>query len=236
MKETYQKWYSPTLGRDIELLVYGDWGYPILLFPTSLGNFYQNRDMGLTESARWFVETGKVKLYCVDSIDKESWYAKHLSPAVRAHNYALYDRFLSNELVPAIQTECNVEKIGVAGCSFGGYHALNFGFKHPEKVAHLFSMSGAFDVRSFVGGHFDDNVYFNNPIDFMQNEQGWRYNHMKIVLGTSEWDICLKDNLQMAEILSRKGIPHWLDLRGYQTHDWPLWCEMFPDYISKMGL
>ena len=128
--------------------------------------------MGLTESARWFVETGKVKLYCVDSIDKESWYAKHLSPAVRAHNYALYDRFLSNELVPAIQTECNVEKIGVAGCSFGGYHALNFGFKHPEKVAHLFSMSGAFDVRSFVGGHFDDNVYFNNPIDFMQNEQG----------------------------------------------------------------
>ncbi|MFN4144972.1 MAG: esterase family protein [Runella sp.] len=236
MKENYQKWYSPTLGRDMELITIGTWGYPILLFPTSMGSVHQNRDMGLTESARWFVETGKIKLYCVSSIDRDSWYAKHLHPSVRVYNHSVYDRFLNNELVPAIRHECNVDKIGVAGCSFGGYHALNFAFKHPDKVAYLFSMSGAFDIRSFLDGYSDETVYFNNPVDFMPNEQGWRFGHIKIVLGTSEWDICLNDNIRMSNILKAKGINHWLDIKGWENHDWPLWRRMFPEYISQMGL
>jgi esterase/lipase superfamily enzyme len=236
VKETHHKWYSPTLGREIDLLVFGEWGYPIVLFPTSMGSFYENKDQGLIKAAEWFINSGKVKIYCVGSLDKESWYAKHLHPSARAYNYGVYDRFLNDELVPSIQRECNVDKIGVAGCSFGGYHALNFAFRHPDKVAYMFSMSGAFDIRSFMGDYYDDNVYFNNPPDYMQNEEGWRYNHMKIVLGTSEWDICLNDNQRMAQILSSKGIPHWLDVRGWESHDWPLWRRMFPEYISQMGL
>jgi esterase/lipase superfamily enzyme len=236
MKEDYRKWYSPTLGRDIEMLVLGHWGYPILLFPTSMGSYHQNKDMGLTSSVREFVEAGKIKLYCISSIDADSWYAKHLSPAIRAYNYDVYDRFLSNELVPAIEHECSVGRIGVGGCSFGGYHALNFTCKHPDQVAYLFSMSGSFDVRSFVDGHYDDHVYFNNPVDFMQHIEGWRFGHLKIVLGTSEWDICMNDNLKMSRILHNKGIDHWLDIRGWETHDWPLWCQMLPEYISKMKI
>jgi esterase/lipase superfamily enzyme len=236
VKEDYQKWYSPTLGRDIEMLTYGHWGYPILLFPTSMGTFYQNRDMGLTNSVKWYVETGKIKLYCIDGIDKDSWYAKHLHPAMRVHNHATYDRFLNDELVQTIRHECNVDKIAVAGCSFGGYHAMNFAMKHPDKVAYMFSMSGAFDIRSFLDGYNNDTVYFNNPIDFMQNEAAWKYGHMKIVLGTSEWDICLNDNVKMSNILKAKGINHWLDVRGWENHDWPLWNKMLPDYVSKMGL
>jgi len=236
LKESYQKWYSSTLGRDIEMLTLGHWGYPILLFPTSMGTFNQNRDMGLTESVRWFVETGKIKLYLVGSIDQDSWYAKHLHPSARAYNHSVYDRFLNEELVPAICHESNVDKIGVAGCSFGGYHALNFAFKHPDKVAYMFSMSGAFDIRSFLDGYNDDTVYFNNPVDFMQNEENWKYNHMKIVLGTSEWDICLKDNVRMSQILKDKGINHWLDIKGWDKHDWPLWNRVFPEYVSNMGL
>ena len=236
MKEIYQRWYSPTLGRDFEMLVLGHWGYPILLFPTSMGRFDQNKEFGLTDSVRWFVETGKIKLYLVDSIDKDSWYAKHLHPGVRAYNHSVYDRFLNDELVPSIRRESNVDKVAVAGCSFGGYHALNFSFKHPDKVAYLFSMSGAFDIRSFMEGHSDDHVYFNNPVEFIQHEESWKYNHMKIVLGTSEWDICLNDNVRMSQILKAKGINHWLDIRGWDKHDWPLWCQMFPEYISQMGL
>lgn len=218
------------------MLVLGHWGYPILLFPTSMGRFDQNKEFGLTDSVRWFVETGKIKLYLVDSIDKDSWYAKHLHPGVRAYNHSVYDRFLNDELVPSIRRESNVDKVAVAGCSFGGYHALNFSFKHPDKVAYLFSMSGAFDIRSFMEGHSDDHVYFNNPVEFIQHEESWKYNHMKIVLGTSEWDICLNDNVRMSQILKAKGINHWLDIRGWDKHDWPLWCQMFPEYISQMGL
>jgi esterase/lipase superfamily enzyme len=229
LEEKHIKYYSHHLGRDIDLLVYGNWGYPILLFPTTLGKYYQAKDMGLIESVRGLVESGKYKIYCVDSIDAESWYGKHLNP-----EYRVYDQFLVNELIPFISSECNVEKIGVAGCSFGGFHAANLAFRHPSLIAYLVSMSGAFDIRSFLDGYYSDHVYFNNPVDFMPNEQGWRYGHMKIVLGTSDWDICLDSNLKMSEILNSKGIDHWLDIRGWESHDWPLWNAMFPYYLSKI--
>lgn len=236
MKEIHQRWYSPTLGREIDMLTFGHWGYPLLLFPTSMGKYHENKDFQLIDSIKDYINQGRVKVYCIDGIDQDSWYAKHLSPDVRAHNHSIYDKFLSEELVETIKKECNVERIGVGGCSFGGYHALNFAFKHPDKVAYMFSMSGAFDIRSFMNGHSDDNVYFNNPIDFIQNEESWKFNHIKIALGTSEWDICLDDNLKMSQLLSQKGINHWLDIRGWQTHDWPLWRKMLPDYVSQMGL
>jgi esterase/lipase superfamily enzyme len=236
LEEKHIKYYSHHLGKDVEMLVFGSWGYPILLFPTTLGRYYQAKDMGLIESVRWLVESGKYKVYCVDTIDADSWYGKHLNPEFRVANHIQYDKFLKNELVPYIGNECNVGKIGVAGCSFGGFHAANFAFRHPEQVAYLISMSGMFDIRGFLDGFYDDTVYFNNPVDFMLNEQGWRFGHMKIALGTSDWDICLNSNIRMSNILNNNGIEHWLDIRGWEKHDWPLWNKMFPDYLSRIVL
>jgi hypothetical protein len=54
LEEKHIKYYSHHLERDVEMLVYGSWGYPILLFPTTLGRYYQAKDMGLIESvAGW---------------------------------------------------------------------------------------------------------------------------------------------------------------------------------------
>ncbi|MBD2704126.1 esterase family protein [Spirosoma sp. BT702] len=234
MQEDYRKWYSHHLGRDIEMLVYGNWGYPVLMFPTSMGHYYEYKDFGLIDTARWFVETGKVKLYCIDSIDKDSWYAKHLHPGTRIWNHVLYDKFLHEELVPGMQRECNVQKIGVSGASFGGYHALNYAFRHPEQVGHLLTMGAAFNIKSFLGGYYDDNVYYNNPPDFMPNAQNDEFHHMNIVLGTSEYDFCKPDNYQMSGILSYKGIRHQLDVTPWGNHDWPVWKDQFPRYLSKI--
>ncbi len=234
MHQEYIKYYSHHLGRDIEMLVFGHWGYPVLLFPTTLGSYYQAKDMGLIHAVDQLVNSGKYKIYCVDSIDADSWYGSHLHPSDKVKNYIKYDQFLSSELVPYIQKQCNVEKIGVAGCSFGGYHAANFAFRHPYMVSYLISMSGTFDLKSFMNGYYDDNLYFNNPIDFLQNEQGWRYGHMNIILGTSEWDICLEKNIEMSSTLNRLGVEHWLDIRGHEKHDWPLWHSMFHYYLSRI--
>ncbi len=234
MQENPVSYYSHHLGHSIDMLVYGHWGYPILVFPTTLGDHNQAKGMGLIESVRGMVESGRFKIYCIDGVDRETWYGRHLTAPQKVLNHIQYDKFLANELVPYIQRECSVDKIGVAGCSFGGYHAFNFAFRHPQQVAYLISMSGAFDIRSFMGGYYDDNVYFNNPVDYVPNEEGWRFNHMKIVLGSSEWDICLNANLTMTRILNNKGIDHWSDVRGWEVHDWPLWNRMFPEYLSKM--
>ena len=216
------------------MMVVGDYGYPIIVFPTSNGRYFEARDFHLADSIRWFIENKLIKLVCIDSGDKWSWYAKHLHPATRLHNHNLYDRMISEELVPRFQHECQVDKVGVAGCSLGGYQALNFAFRHPEQVAHLFSMGAAFDIRMFLNGYYDDQAYFNNPPDFMPSAQNDNFYKMNIILGTAEHDFCKDSNYQMAGILASKHIPHRLDVRPYGTHDWPVWREMFPEYVSSI--
>lgn len=235
MQEQYFKWYSTVLGRETEMLVYGDRGYPIITFPTSMGRYFQNRDFKLIESVAWYVDNGYVKIYCVDSIDEESWYNKNVSPNIRALNHLVYDRFIHDEIFVRAQQETGHHKVAVAGCSFGGYHATNFAFRYPEKVGYLFSMSAAFDIKPQMDGHYDDNVYYNNPPDYLPGLENPALHEMGIVLGAGEHDICLEANKQLSEILNKKGIAHWLDIRMGAVHDWPIWREMFPHYLSQMN-
>ncbi|MDN3493290.1 esterase family protein [Winogradskyella bathintestinalis] len=234
MKEEHFKWYSPTLSKDIEMLVFGHSGYPVILFPTTMGKHNECKDMKLVESARWYLEEGLIQIYCPDGINELSWYNKHIHPSLRAKNHAIYDTFIMNEIVNKICDEKGLQKVAMAGPSFGGYQAANFAFRHPEKVSHMFSMSGSFDIKSFVDGHYDDNVFFNNPVDFMPDANHPDLWNMKIILGVGEEDICLDANRRMASILEKKNIPFWYDERKWAKHDWPLWREMFPHYLSKL--
>lgn len=232
MKEEYKKWYSPTLSKDIEMLVYGHAGYPVIVFPTTMGRYYESKDFKLIESAAWYLNEGLIQIYCPDSIDRQSWYNKSIHPAERVKNHMWYDQFILDEVVNAIRHQKSLPKVCVAGASFGGYHAANFAFRHPDAVSHLFSMSGAFDIKQFMDGHYDDNVFYNNPVDFMPDNNNPELWNMNIVLGVGEWDICLDANRKMSAILNNKGIKHWYDLRRWAEHDWPLWRQMFPHYLS----
>ena len=131
-------------------------------------------------------------------------------------------------------------QITTAGCSFGAYHALNFALKHPDLSSGCIALSGSFDMRQFMNGYYDNDFYFNNPVDYIPNmSDPWfldRYRSMKIVLAAGDHDICLGDNFRMAEILGKKGIPHWLDVwTGGEKHDWPLWQRMAVKILSQGG-
>ena len=82
VQEEYHKWHSPSIGRDFEMLVFGHSGHPVILYPTSKGSYYQNKDMGLIDAVAWFIENGLVKIYCPDSIDALSWYNKSVHPSI----------------------------------------------------------------------------------------------------------------------------------------------------------
>lgn len=60
--EHLHRWYSPNLNRDIEVLAFGHQGYPVILFPTSMGRYYENKDFKLIESVNWFLDNGLVKI------------------------------------------------------------------------------------------------------------------------------------------------------------------------------
>jgi len=230
--ENYYKWHSPHLNREFEMLVFGDSGYPLLLFPTSMGRYYESKDFGLIDAASWFVDQGLIRIYCPDSVDASSWYNKSIPPAERAHNHLCYDQMLTSELLPRITAETGRERIAVAGCSFGGYHAANFAFRHPAAVSYLFSLSGVFDIAQRVDHQFDDNVYFNNPVSFLPDNEDADLWRMGIVLGAADQDVTRSQNEQLSGILGAKKISHWLDIRPNRVHDWPVWKEMLPHYLS----
>jgi len=230
--EHLHRWYSPNLSRDIEVLAFGHQGYPVILFPTSMGRYYENKDFKLIDSAAWYLDNGLIKIYCPDGIDSTSWYNKSIHPADRVKNHIWYDLMLLHELIPLAQQETGVGRVVTAGCSFGGYHATNFGFKHPEVVKYIFNMGAAFDIKDQLDGYYDDNVYFNNPPDFIPNAYNRFYDDLHVVLGTGTQDMCWNANEKMATILRAKRINHWLDVRPNTNHDWPVWREMFPHYLS----
>ena len=69
LNEEKHSWLSPALGINVDMLTFGTKGFPLILFPTSMGMHNENRDFKLVESIGWFIESGLIKVYCPDSID-----------------------------------------------------------------------------------------------------------------------------------------------------------------------
>ena len=99
----YHKWWSPNLGQDMELKVYGHAGEPILVFPTQGGRFYEYEDFGMVEACRASIDAGKVRIFTVDSVDYQSWVNWGAHPADRARRHEDYDRYIVQEVVPFIR-------------------------------------------------------------------------------------------------------------------------------------
>lgn len=220
------------------MLVFGHAGYPVIAFPTSLGRYFQYKDFGLIASVAHLLDAGRVKIYCPDGLDAESWYHRAIHPADRVRAHQAYERVILHEVAPRAQHETGRARLAVAGASFGGYHAVNFALRHPDLCGYCISLSGSFDIRSFLDGYYDEDAYFQNPVDYLPNlSDPWYLDHLRrmgIILGTGDRDNCRDRNLHLSRLLHAKGIPHFLDDRPDCGHDWPDWARMFPHYLSLL--
>ena len=235
MKREYHRWYSPALGRDMEMLVFGHAGARLLVFPTSKGRFYEWEDRGMIAVMADPIERGWLQVFCVDSVDEESWYARWKWPGDRVWRHVQYDHYLRHEVIPFTQQNANPFLI-VTGASFGAYHAVNFSFRYPELVGRVLAMNGVYDIREWLDGHYDDNVYFHNPVDFIANEHDPHrlaaMRRMDIILTTSEDEPRRGDTERFSQLLWDKGIWHALRIWKGWAHDWPWWQEMIRLYLS----
>lgn len=220
------------------MLAFGRSGFPVIIFPTSRARYYQAKDFGLINAAAYLLDTGKIKIYCPDSIDNLSWYNISILPAERVKTQIAYEEVILNDVIEFAYQDTGFDKVALAGCSFGGYHASNIAFRNPEKVGYLFSMGGASNIKRFLDGYYDDHCYFNNPPDYLANLTDKKIldqiKNIGIILGAGEFDMCLDENRELSRILSQKQIPHWLDVRKNTGHDWNWWKEMFVDYLNKI--
>jgi esterase/lipase superfamily enzyme len=246
MKIEYHKWWSPNLGDDMELKVYGWYGKPVLVFPALGGRFYEYEDFRMVEAISGSIEAGKIKLYTVDSLDNQSWANGSIHPADRARRHEDYDRYIIHEVAPFIRQHCanTSDKFLTTGCSMGAYHAVNFFFRHPDVFDTVIALSGLYQLGMFVGDYMDDNVYFNTPLAYLPGmEDPWfieQYHQSKIIVccGRGAWEEpILADTLALQAALEEKGIPAWVDIWGQDVdHDWPWWRRMMPYFLSRIGL
>ena len=238
MNREYHRWKSPQLGREMELLTFGCEGMPLLVFPTSKGRFYDFEDRGMIHAIDGPIASGRAYVVCVDSVDAESWYNKDVPPRQRVERHLAYERYVLQEVVPFIKARSRHSEIGVAGCSFGGYHAVNISLRHPDVMRFCLSLGGAFDIKQFIDGYYDEDCYFNNPVDYLPNlNDAWYLDRCRtgyrMILGTGECDLCLEQNRRLSELLDRKAIPHVLDVWGDgAAHDWPWWQRMIAKFVA----
>jgi esterase/lipase superfamily enzyme len=236
MKREYQTWYSPSLGRHMEMLVFGHGGARVLVFPTSMGRYFDWEDRGLVAALREHVERDWIQLFCVDSVDAESWYAHHRHPAERAGRHNQYDRYIDSEVLPFSQGINPNPFLISTGASFGGYHAVNFAFRHPEKVGRVLAMSGLYDIRRFTDDYYDQDIYFNNPCDYIANEHDHgrleALRRMDIILAVGRDDSLRSSNETLSHLLWSQNIWHALRIWEGFAHDWPVWEKMLHLYLG----
>src|SRR5512133_2086107 len=135
------------------MLAFGNGGgLPLIIFPTSFGRYYQNKDFGLVGSVSAFVDAGRVIVYCPDAIDLESFYNESIHPADCMRTDNAYENVIVHDVFDFARRECGCHRVAVCGASLGAYHAANIAFRHPDAVSHLISLSGSFDISSFFDG------------------------------------------------------------------------------------
>ena len=241
MRSEYHHWHSGRTGREMGVVVYGHWGPPLLVFPTSGGDEWEMDRQGMVAALAGFIDAGTVKIFTVNANSHESFYDKGAHPFHRSYMQAQYDAYVREEVVPFIHTHCQSQDIAIStmGASLGAYYAANTLLKHPDVVKRCYALSGVYDMKRFMDGTFDDNFYFNNPVDYVANLGDpvvlaqLATCEIHLVTGHGPWED-KGTTYRMAEVLASKGLPHSLDDWGSMGgHDWPYWKHQMREYLSR---
>jgi esterase/lipase superfamily enzyme len=220
----------------MELLEFGHGGARVIAFPTSRGRFHEWQDRGVPQALSHLLNNGWLHLTCVDAIDHESWYAYHNHPGARAWRHEQYTNYIINEVLPWTRWRNSHPYSILTGASFGAFHALSIGLRHPDKINRILSMSGLTDIKRFLGGFHNETVYLQNPVDFIPNEHdNWRLEQLRrqdIILVVGNGDQLVHQNRELSGKLWAKGIGNALRQWDGFAHDWPVWYKMLNMYIG----
>ena len=98
MKRDYRKWQSPALGREMELLVFGEGGTPVIVFPTSMGRFYQWEDFGMIAHMAPRLDAVGCSSGASAASTRSPSTTKKKPPQERAARQVAYERYLVDEV------------------------------------------------------------------------------------------------------------------------------------------
>lgn len=233
-------WYSPALGQDMPIATYGNYGFALLLVPTAGADYLEYERFQMLDSLAPAINSGKVKVFSINSINNQSWMNKPMEGAHKAIKQNQWNEYVFNEVVPFIKNSTSHETpIIVSGASFGALHSMNLFLKRPDLFNGVIAMSGVYNLMEYTDGYYDEQVYFNSPAHYMPNlTDGWyldqirRSQHIHIFSGEGPYEApdAARD---FAGILYSKNIWYELDIWGQEwRHDWPTWRAVLPHYLE----
>ncbi len=236
-------WRSAALGIDMPVVVYGDRGHPLLLFPTAAADYLECERFFLIQAIESQILAGRIQVLSIDSINSMAWMDDKVPVPEQARRQALYMTYVEAEVAPYIrQVSGDPEaRAFTSGASFGAFHAANALFRRPDLFGGTIAMSGFYDLApSYLRGYRDDNCYFNNPATYLPRLEGrylellQRSCQIVIVSGQGAYEEP-QASQKLSRILTEKAIPHQLDLWGADVnHDWPWWRRMLPYFVDRM--
>ena len=136
MKREYRSWYSDRLQREMHIRVYGHTGTPLLILPTQDSMCDNFENFGMIDTVAPEIEAGKIQLFAVDTVDRETWSNVWGDKGWRAARQEDYYNYLIEEVLPFIRTENGTGRLPIAvGCSLGGLHAAIVFLRRPDLFA-----------------------------------------------------------------------------------------------------
>ena len=248
MQTQYFKDYSPILGREMECKVYGHAGRPMLFIPCQDGRFFDFEGFRMDKTLAPWIDSGKLMVISIDTLDKETWSDKNGDPYKRIRRYEQWISYIVYEVAPKIQQIARERNnwsgtpgVITFGCSLGATHAANLYLRRPDVFDGCLALSGIYTASYGFGSYMDEVVYNNSPIDYMANLpldhryiELFRKKKAVICCGRGSWEQP-ESTEKLKKIFEQKGIPIWVDFWGSDVfHDWDWWYKQtayFMPYI-----
>jgi esterase/lipase superfamily enzyme len=210
------------------------------MIPTAAADYLEYERFNLIDALAPFVDSGKMKVFSINSINTESWMNNEMLPEHKAIRQNQFNEYVFNEVIPYIRTQTSQDTmIYTCGASFGALHAMNLFLKRPDIINGAVSMSGVYDLTEYTKGYWDDQVYFNSPQHYVPNLSDEWYlekikasHHIHIYTGSGDYEDP-EASRRFVHVLFEKGI--WCDLQVWGQdikHDWETWRKMLPHILN----
>ncbi len=233
---TYKSWKSPSMGKEMELLIYGKEGTPVILFPSAHGSYKEWEDRNGFSILEEQINEGYNQFYCVESFADESFMNESVDPLIRIQRFSQYQAYIMDELLPFISDNNSNPFVIVSGVALGAYCALLMALKYPTNFHKVIGLCGYYDISVHMNDVIDDSIYYNNPVEFIPN-----LNDDKLLKFISSVDIRLLNykndptkeaTRKMSDILWLKFIEHEHYVWDNETEDlWTLVPNMLKDNL-----
>ncbi len=241
MTKRTDSWHSPHLDRTVDIARWGDFGRPVLVFPTAGGDAEEIERFHVVDACGELIEAGRVKLYSCDSANGRAMLTHEGDSLHRSWILRRFVEFVRYELVPAIQADCNSDDIEIiaAGSSIGAYNALAALCRYPDVFSAAICMSGTYDLVRFMEGPVDEHFHWASPTHFVGDLGG---EHLQILRQRFAVFACgtganedIGESWHAAHVLGSAGVPNRVDDWGEDwPHDWQTWRAMLPHYLGTL--